>query len=422
MKLQAFAKTDVGKKRDNNEDAFLVDHDLGLYAVADGMGGHAAGEVASKLALTTLLKELQSWRGVLQDYRPDGPVEVRDVVINLVEECVQRACQAVFTAADQAPDKRGMGTTLTGILIRDTDAFVGHVGDSRVYLVREGAVHQLTEDHTLVNELIKRGRIGRSGARMLDLDNIITRAVGHQERVQVDTLHLSLLPGDRLILCSDGLHGYFRPGDIESTLQAGSLEEAPGRFIDLANAAGGKDNITVILVEVPGDETVRAGELRRNLEVLREAPLLAYLEYRELVALMNAAYIRTVQEGEFIVQAGQSSDELFILLQGQARALADEKEVHRLKVGAHAGELAIFSGLPSQVSIQVIQPGQLMVIGREQFSAFIRREKNAGMKLLWRLVQLLAAERAPERNGKRRYVESMTPEWMVPEDRRGQGE
>jgi serine/threonine protein phosphatase PrpC len=231
MQPKVFGKTDVGKKRKNNEDAFLIDEELGLYAVADGMGGHAAGEVASNMALDITKKELNNWSGVLNEYKPDSSAEVRDVILNLIEETLQRACQAVYKESVDNPDRQGMGTTVSMVLIKNDSAFLGHVGDSRIYLVRQGAVHQLSEDHSLVNEMYKQGRIGTSEAEQASYRNVITRAVGHTERVRVDTLQMDLLPGDRLLLCSDGLSDYLRPGDIEKILKAGPVEESPDRFV-----------------------------------------------------------------------------------------------------------------------------------------------------------------------------------------------
>jgi serine/threonine protein phosphatase PrpC len=411
MQPKVFGKTDVGKKRKNNEDAFLIDEELGLYAVADGMGGHAAGEVASNMALDITKKELNNWSGVLNEYKPDSSAEVRDVILNLIEETLQRACQAVYKESVDNPDRQGMGTTVSMVLIKNDSAFLGHVGDSRIYLVRQGAVHQLSEDHSLVNEMYKQGRIGTSEAEQASYRNVITRAVGHTERVRVDTLQMDLLPGDRLLLCSDGLSDYLRPGDIEKILKAGPVEGSPDRFVEYALGRGGKDNVTVVLVEIPGDDATSADALLHRMKAMYDAPLFSLLEYRELVALMSVSYIRKVSEGEFITQKDETTDELLILTQGEARVLVEEREVARVREGTHIGEISFFSTAPRATTVQATTASELLVVGRQQFYKFLNRETVAGMKILWRLVQM--SIRRTHKTAVTRVVEDLTPPWML---------
>jgi serine/threonine protein phosphatase PrpC len=413
MRPKAFAKTDVGKRRSNNEDTFLVDESLGLYAVADGMGGHAAGEVASRMALDIAKRELGNWSGVLNEYKPDSSAEVRDVILNLIEETLQRACRAVYQESVDNPKRKGMGTTVSMVLIKNAGAFFGHVGDSRIYLVRGGAVHQLTEDHSLVREMYKQGHIGKTGAEEAVFRNVITRAVGHEERVRVDTLQMDLLSEDCLLLCSDGLSDYLRAGDVEKTLGKGPLKEAPKRFVALANERGGKDNITVVLIVVPKDEAATSCDLHHRMEVLRKAPLFLHLDYRELVALTNFSYIRKLSEGQYITKKDETSDELLILTKGEARLLAEEREVARLREGAHFGEVSIFSTAPRNSTVQVTTAAELLVVGRQQFYKFLSRETTAGLKILWRLIQISIQRIA--KAGAPRVIEDLAPDWMLRE-------
>lgn len=417
MNPRAHAKTDVGRKRTHNEDAFLVDPELGLFAVADGMGGHQAGEVAAARALDVVQKELGNWSSILDEYRRGGSAEVRDVIVNLIEETIQRACRAVFQDGSSSPGRKGMGTTLSLVLIRDSAAFVGHVGDSRVYLVREGGMHQLTEDHSLVQELLKRGRIGTKGAEHARFKNVITRAIGHQEHVKVDTLHLDLVAGDRLLLCSDGLHGCVPKEEMALVLTAKEAEEVPGRLVELANRSGGPDNITAVVVEIPPESEDLDRDIRGGIEVLRKAPLFACLDYRELVKVMNAAYIRTVSEGQLLVRSGEPGDELLILLEGEARELVDETEVVRLAPGDHMGTLSMFVTLPRTRSVQAVSPGQVLVLGREAFYRLTSEDQQLTIKILWRLIQLMAVS-MPTRLQQGdvlhlvTFVEELAPGWM----------
>jgi serine/threonine protein phosphatase PrpC len=241
--------TDVGKRRASNEDAYFLDDRLGLYVVGDGMGGHAAGEVASQEAVETVYGMVK--RGISELHELVDPVPEEDVraACRLMESSVQAATYMVFGMAEMDRGKTGMGTTLSALLVLGDYAITAQVGDSRVYLIRDDACEQLTEDHTLIAWQLKQGLITPAEAKKSPHRNVITRAVGNREYVQVDTKLIGLKGGDRFLLCSDGLHGYLRDREVAPIVKLGG-EEAVKRFIDLANDRGGKDNITAILVEI----------------------------------------------------------------------------------------------------------------------------------------------------------------------------
>jgi serine/threonine protein phosphatase PrpC len=244
------ALTDLGRKRKSNEDAFFMDDLLGLYVVADGMGGHAAGEVASREAVDTLFGMVKRGIGSLRELV--DPVAEKDTraACRLLESAVQAATYFVYSIAEIDREKSGMGTTISALLIVGDYAITAQVGDSRIYRIHEGAVEQLTEDHTLIAWQLKQGLITQEEAARSPHRNVITRAVGNREYVQVDTRCLPLAEGVRFLLCSDGLHGYLKEDDIPSILGSGGAAAAVRRFIDLANERGGKDNITAVLVEI----------------------------------------------------------------------------------------------------------------------------------------------------------------------------
>ena len=416
----AIGKTHVGKKRDHNEDAFLIDDDLCLYVVADGMGGHAAGEVASSTTIQILQKELSKHIELLQSYSPDCGEELRHEILSVAEESIQKACLEIYRMGQEDKQRRGMGTTMSMLLLSGSGAFVAHVGDSRVYLVREGEIHQLTVDHTLVNEQLRRGVISKDEARKAKYKNVITRAVGIQEQVRVDTLHMDVLPFDRFLLCSDGLHGYLRRGDLERILDGEDGNTIPGNLIDLANDRGGKDNITVVFIEIAGDEKGAAEDLRLRMETMRNAPLFKYLSYRELVNLMNLTWIRNVSDEEIIIEEGQPGDELFLLVSGEAKVLKGHQEIARLPQGSHFGEMALFDNAPRSATISAIGASRLLVIGRKQFYNYIRKDTAAGIKLLWSFLQILTLrlrttdERLKEAKDEL-HIQEVEPDWIVQE-------
>ena len=246
MRVDAAGATDTGRVRPANEDAYLVGDSV--YAVADGMGGHLAGEVASATALEPI-REL------------DGKVfqDAADAVTALREAVVQANDRVSQMAADE-PSYRGMGTTLTATMLEGNRLHVAHVGDSRAYLLREGSFSQLTDDHTLVQHLVDEGQITQEEAANHPQRSIITRAIGVSNEVDVDSMTLDLEAGDQVLLCSDGLTGVVDDERIAEELARGEdAETTLRRLIDLANEGGGPDNITTILLRVTGPAAESGG-------------------------------------------------------------------------------------------------------------------------------------------------------------------
>lgn len=249
LRVLSFAQSDIGRKRRHNEDAFLCDDRLGLWVVADGVGGQAKGEVASAEAVDQIHSFVAQERARLDQIRKQGWTPADQATVRrLLESAVQSACYIVFGMAEVDPDHKGMSTTISALLIAGSLGVVAQVGDSRVYRVRGGASEQLTEDHTLVNHKLKQGLISPDEARTMKGKNVITRAVGHKDYVEVDVFTDTVQRGDLYVLCSDGLHGYLADGEVESVLGEGPLEDAATRFVALANNRGGKDNITAVVV------------------------------------------------------------------------------------------------------------------------------------------------------------------------------
>ncbi|MBI5168187.1 MAG: Stp1/IreP family PP2C-type Ser/Thr phosphatase [Candidatus Eisenbacteria bacterium] len=257
--LQLATLTDVGRKRSGNEDSHAVwvseepaefARRGALLVVADGMGGANAGEVASRLAADT----------VIETYRADTSGDPA----RALQVAIETANSRVHSQSVANHDQRGMGTTCTAVVVRGDKVWIGHVGDSRAYLVREGETHRLTSDHSLVAELVERGHLTEQEARHDPRRNVVTRSVGALADVQVDAgpIDEPLRPGDRIVICSDGLHG--QVSDSEIAMLAGDQEpdEACQSLIDLANERGGPDNITVIVARIPGV----AGAVRHDAE------------------------------------------------------------------------------------------------------------------------------------------------------------
>lgn len=228
--------TDKGLTREVNEDNMLIAPELGLLAVADGMGGHQGGRTASRLALCTVEQELT--RMLRQ---PGDPAKTLQDAVNL-------ANSTVYSRSNENPELKGMGTTVTACLNCDRLLLIAHVGDSRAYLLRQGHLRQVTRDHSLVQELMQKDVISEEQARSHPQRHMLTRALGAEHFVEVDSYQEELLPGDQLLLCTDGLTRYLQPPDILETLQSNMTQERTVQtLLSKALQAGGADNVTIIL-------------------------------------------------------------------------------------------------------------------------------------------------------------------------------
>lgn len=399
------ALTDVGKKRDHNEDNFLVDKKLGLFVVCDGMGGHAAGEVASAIAVRTFHEELKKSRDLIEDYAAQKTgsekVNARDIQ-HMMEFAINRASNKVHAEAERDTGKRGMGTTLVALLVVGNQAFLTYVGDSRIYMLRDGVLQQMTEDHTVYNELIKRKKMSREKVEKLAQKNAITRAVGVYEHAEPDSLMVDLLGGDRFLLCTDGLYQYFE-NDLETMgrhVMDPDMDAGIKLLIDGANNAGGSDNITGVIVTV-GDakerDEDRAKRLQLKRDILARMPLFRPLNDRELLRVLQVTDVVTYRPGQFVMREGDRGEELFIVLSGNLKVVKGETELATLSPGDHVGEMALVRSQPRSASVVSANEADLMVIRRTEFFEILRKEHQLAVKLLWQFLGVLA-ERLAETN------------------------
>ena len=249
MKVAVGARTDIGLSRSHNEDSMCVEPQLGLFVVCDGMGGHNAGEVASHLASDVVRKYVREQCLQGDPALADGYDPRFSSSTNRLASAIRLANETVYRAAMSRSDYEGMGTTIVAALLEGPVVSIAHVGDSRAYLVREGALEKLTEDHSLVAEQVWRGLLTEEEAEHSPQQNIITRAIGLEARTEVTLDELMLIPGDCFLLCSDGLTKGVRAAQILDAIQAAPDPQAGSdQLVALANQAGGEDNTTVIVI------------------------------------------------------------------------------------------------------------------------------------------------------------------------------
>jgi protein phosphatase len=249
LSVDVAGKSDVGCVRQNNEDNFGYDSRFGIYVVCDGMGGQAAGEVASKMAVDTVLTYFREGSKYSSFPLVGTPVEGASERANTLGSAIRLANAAIYEAATQHAAQSGMGSTIVGVLVDHGFYSIGHAGDSRIYRIRQGAIEQLTHDHSLVMEQVRRGLLTVEEAQRSEMQNIIIRALGPEEKVQPDLDDQMAQPGDVLLLCSDGLIRHVPDDSILDVVQGTiSLQLMADRLIDAARDGGGSDNITVLLL------------------------------------------------------------------------------------------------------------------------------------------------------------------------------
>lgn len=393
-----FAATDTGRKRKHNEDNFLVDHELGLYVVADGMGGHAAGEVASAIAVRTVHEVLSAEREMLMSRANEGPhSEVSSKqLLSLLDFAIQSASQRIHAEARDDPRKRGMGTTISLLLVLDSYGYVAHVGDSRIYLYRDNSVHQVTEDHTVANELLRLGMVTPDQLDKVPRKNAITRAVGVYAHAEVDTLTLEMLPNDQFVLASDGLCGYFDDNpdeDMATYLSDESGDTVVKSLIEFANTMGGKDNITAVLVRVGGgdnSDSVRARRVQLKREMLAQMPLFSRLNERELLRVMQIADVYEYERNEVVVNEGEHGERMFVTLQGKLEVVTNKQKVAEYGPGEHFGEMALIRSRPRSATVRAVERSEVISLRRDDFFDLIRTDPHVAVKLLWQFLGVIA--------------------------------
>jgi serine/threonine protein phosphatase PrpC/CRP-like cAMP-binding protein len=403
MELTFAAATDVGRQRTHNEDNFLIDKKLRLFMVADGMGGHAAGEVASSIAVHEIRDAIYNNRDLIERYRVDDPAVQPIEILQILEHAIQAACTTVFNRAQAEQDKRGMGTTASVLLIAGAPdhlrGFIAHVGDSRVYLARQSQAHQLTEDHSLMNELVRRGKLKRDqidNSPYKQFKNAVTRAVGVYASVEVDTFDFDILPGDRFLLSTDGLYVYLDDGTLADVLADGELKDVPGRLIDLANAGGGHDNITGIVIRVgeedeAGESPGKSVEVSLKLEVLKGMQMFRYLSYKELVRIMNITETSDLEADQVVFREGDQGDAMYVVMSGQVKLSKAGIPVAELGKGQHFGEMSLVDRSVRSLTATAAGAARVAVLKRKDFYDIIKKEPQLAVKLLWSFVQVLGA-------------------------------
>jgi CRP-like cAMP-binding protein len=281
------------------------------------------------------------------------------------------------------------------VLVRGGKAALGHVGDSRAYLMREGHLHQISDDHTFAAEAVRKGVLSPEEVAEIPEAAYLTRAVGPHPSVLVDTLVFDILPGDTILLCSDGLHGYFENDEEVKAMMQEPAEQIAGTLIAFANERGGEDNITAVVLRastdvVGGVDEKRATRVNANISALRHIDLFCELTMPELAHVTEVLRSADYDEGATILCQGDSSESLFVIVEGAASVERDGEAIATLGAGSHFGEMALLTHRPRIATVKAVKPCRLLVLEREAFYSVAQQDPVIGVKFLWKLAQTLS--------------------------------
>ncbi len=380
------ARTHPGLRRSNNEDVVLVRPLHGLYAVFDGVGGNAAGERAAAVARDVAARGPKLHELALRVGARPTPEERRRV-----EDALRAACGEASAAVFEMGEReglRGTATTVVAALVGDGLAWIAHVGDSRAYLLRGGRLHRITEDHTLVNEMVSRGVMSPEQAAASRRRNVITRALGAAPDVLADVVEVEILPGDRLLLCSDGLSDCASAEAIRAGLVVPDPEAAADALVNAALEGGGRDNVSVVVVDLqPGqaaDRVAARAQVLAGLAIFRDLSLTQRLQLGRVIA------DRHVPQGEIVVEQGEAGTTMYAVVAGRVAVSRDGIVLAQLGPGQPFGELALVDNDVRSARVTALEPTHLLCIERDVFARFCQEHPHLGLRILWRLAALVA--------------------------------
>ncbi len=411
--------SDIGNVRKNNEDNLYVSEPRGLFIVADGMGGHNAGEVASEMAVRLIAVTLEPSDAIRERFISTPTDEDARILAQALEEAVRVAGRQIYERAQTDPACTGMGTTCSLIWIAGRRGFLAHVGDSRVYVLRRTGIYQLSEDHTFVADQLRRGLITEEEAKHSRYSNVLTRALGVVETTPIDVLVFDVDPGDRFLLCSDGAHHYFKSlSELSQVLTERSPEDGARYIVEQSKERGGHDNVTAIVVQIDDDDAQADGDAAfQRIAILRRIPLFSHLTYQELVKVVSAMGVRRLATGDELLREGNNGDELYVILSGEMSVSSGGTIVAVLGPGAHVGEMALIDKAPRSATVHAKTPANLIAMDRDHFHDLIRREPVIGSKLLWAFTQVLSGRLRATNENLRQAIEELDEKARLTQDK-----
>lgn len=368
-----------------NEDGCFASQDRALFLVCDGLGQKGSGDIAARIALETIASWLHAKKKNITPATAPSKEERRELEM-LLDDGVQLASKEILKEAQVNPKCQGISTTLDLLWITSTHAFVAHVGSGRIYLYRNGELHQLTEDHTHLAHYRRAGKLdGVSEAEQAAMAKRLSRAVGFQEHVKVDILEIELEPGDKFALMSDGVWASLREEDIENAFKAGSnAEKTIDEIHEKVKAAGAKDNFTSIVIEAAKEVQAEAfGGAEQKIKMLGNVPAFAYLSYQDLIKVINVGDLFKIAKDKYICKEGDPGGEMMLILSGSVEIQKNSQKIRNLRRGDVFGELSMIDEAPRSASVLALEPTNLLAFPRESLFKLFREQPDLAVKFLW---------------------------------------
>lgn len=387
LSLRAWIKSDVGRVRKNNEDNSVADTANHIFVVADGMGGHEHGDLASGTAVESLRNYLHNAMTGLKAFSIDPSPERERWVEQVVSGAFQAANADVYNQALQKGVQENMGTTLSLLLVLSPNrAVVGHVGDSRIYRVRNKEVKQITEDQTLLQQQLRTGAVRPEDANKVPFGNTLLQAIGYRAEVSPEVFWIDIQPGDQFLLCSDGLSNYLIEDEIVTVFSKARGEQIVPRLIDCANARGGRDNITAVVVEIEDvNDNLGSTQLDLSSDILGQCPLFRGFEMPEIMRLLPLGQLRAFIKDEPLQVEGTDSQGMFMILAGRVGLYRRNTWLMTVGSGGHFGDFPLFDQRSSAETAVCEEEVRAILFSHDALRKFIQDHKDLAIKLLFNL-------------------------------------
>ncbi len=393
----AWAITDPGNKRDNNEDSFYFNEACGVFLVADGVGGGDDGELASKMIAEGLEEAAESLAAFAATADPINDSKHREAVFAKLLDTIQEINRAVYEAGREVDTYTPMASTCDAVLVTGAAAFIAHVGDSRVYLIRENEIYRITEDHTFAEELKAQNIVNEK--MLAKYEHVLSRSIGGKPNVEIDSIFIDLQDGDRLFLCSDGITDYLNGPEIGEFCAALDEEFLLQKLVETAKDRGGADNLTGLLVRVQDDEQSRDTirdmprfDTMRQADLLGKVSVFRGLDIRQILKVMRIIGQETYGKGDVIFSKGDILDSLYIVADGEVELHVGSRKVGAVGEGNHFGELALVTDDSTTFSARCKTDVRLLTISESRFRQIVSSESEIGARLLWNLLKYSARE------------------------------
>lgn len=392
MKIKGRGRSEVGKVRSNNEDRFFCDPDRGIFVVADGVGGKPGGEVASETVVNSVRERADEFHQLLADRSEELTSVEREEIFGHLQQAFREINSEVFRIGRRRQYPAGIATTADWMILGANSAFILHVGDSRIYLLRDEEIFRLTRDHTFTEHLHDHPQLLEQYKEPEKYSNILTRSVGSSMHVEIDTIFVELEEGDRFLMCTDGITDYFGGAEILNFARGRDDEEFIHELARAANDSGGKDNLTAVTVRVaPAAESdFSRGATRydtfQRVRCLQSLDLFADLEMQEILKVLRFVHARPCEDGEEVVSRGDQVDGIYVVMEGNLSVQIEGREINQIQTGEHFGEFALFGDPVRSADVKALAPSYLLYISGESLRKLVREDPILGNKLLTRLL------------------------------------